>query len=413
MVTSDQVELWGAELAGLGPRVAGCFERSEPQATAVAYVRGLLADVPRKNGWQLAEQAGAATPWSTQRLLGAAHWDADGVRDVVLSYVVDRLGEPDAVLVLDETGFLKKGSRSAGVQRQYTGTAGRIDRELYLPDESWMRDASRRNDAAVPEDVGFASKSELGRRMLARALAAGAPFAWVAADAVYGQHPGLREWCEVKSLRYAMAVPSHFKVTAGGRSVQVRALLSQIPKEAWERRSCGQGSKGVRRYDWTTVEVGVHSARRGAALAAPAAGFEHLLLVRRSIADPAEIAFFLFHAPVRTALAAVVAAVGARWSVEECFETAKNECGLDQYEVRKWSAWYRHILTSARQGEVRVSRVRPVPAMKPSRVSGRYCRRLSRLRTRASSRSRAMTARLARLRLTCAHTHSTGLRSGE
>ncbi|MFD5504321.1 IS701 family transposase [Streptomyces sp. NPDC127061] len=363
-MTSDQVELWGAELAGLGPRVAGCFERSEPRATAVAYVRGLLADVPGKNGWQLAEQAGAATPWSTQRLLGAARWDADGVRDVALSYVIERLGEANAVLVLDETGFLKKGDRSAGVQRQYTGTAGRIencqvgvflgyassrgrvliDRELYLPDESWVRDAARRKDAAVPEEVGFASKPELGRRMLARALAAGAPFTWVAADAVYGQHPGLREWCEAKALRYAMAVPSHFKVMAGGRSVQVRTLLPRIPDGTWEKRSCGQGSKGVRRYDWATVEVGVrHSSRRGAALAAPAAGFEHLLLVRRSIADPAEIAFFLVHAPVRTVLAEVVAAVGARWSVEECFETAKNECGLDQYEVRKWSAWYRHI----------------------------------------------------------------------
>ncbi|MFJ8444484.1 IS701 family transposase [Kitasatospora griseola] len=233
-----------------------------------------------------------------------------------------------------------------GVFLAYASGRGRalVDRELYLPDEAWVKDADRRRVAAVPEEAGFASKPELGRRMLRRALAAGIPFGWVAADAVYGQHPGLREWLEANALRYALAVPGDFKVVAGKTSSQVRSLVPLVPARAWERRSCGRGAKGMRYYDWSTLAVGVrHSGRRGGAPAAPSAGFEHLLLVRRSVDDPAELAFFLVHAPVEATLAEMVNAVGARWAIEECFESAKNECGLDQYEVRKWPAWYRHI----------------------------------------------------------------------
>jgi SRSO17 transposase len=314
----------------------------------VAYLHGLLSRVERKNGWQLAEQVGEATPDGIQRLLNGHRWDADGVRDDLRAYVVDHLGQAGGVLVPDESGFIKKGRKSVGVQRQYSGTAGRvencqigvflayaspwgralIDRELYLPEHTWCADRERCQEAAVPEEVTFATKPELARRMIERALKAGVPFGWVAADEVYGQHPGLRGWLEGRAIRYVMGVPcsQEFDTAAGRRRAD--ALVALLPDHVWQTMSCGEGAKGPRLYDWALIDT-----------TSPA----HRLLVRRSIAKPSELAYFICHSPTNTSLSELVAVVGVRWTVEECFQAGKNEVGLDQYEVRLWHAWYRHI----------------------------------------------------------------------
>ncbi len=329
-------------------RIAGRFVRVEPRRRAAAYLRALLSRVERKNGWQLAEQVGDATPNGMQRLLNRHRWDADGLRDDLRGYVVDHLGQEDGVLVADESGFVKKGSKSVGVQRQYSGTAGRvencqigvflayasprgralIDRELYLPERTWCADRERRQEAAVPEEVIFATKPELARRMIERAGKAGVPFGWVAADEVYGQHRGLRAWLEGQAIRYVMGVPcsQQFDTPAGRRRADALAALR--PNHAWRTMSCGEGAKGPRLYDWALIDT-----------TSPA----HRLLIRRSIADPSDLAYFICHSPTDTTLSELVAVVGVRWTVEECFQAAKNEVGLDHYEVRLWHAWYRHI----------------------------------------------------------------------
>src|SRR5262245_44031508 len=283
-----------------------------------------------------------------QRLLNAYRWDADGVRDDLRGYVVDHLGHAGGVLVADETGFVKKGVRSVGVQRQYSGTAGRvencqigvfltyasprgralIDRELYLPERAWCADRERCRQAAVPDQVVFATKPKLAERMIGRALEAGVPFAWVAADEVYGQNPALRAWLEGKAISYVMAVPcsQEFSTTRG--RCRADALAALLPGQAWRRLSCGWGAKGPRLYDWALIDT-----------ASPA----HRLLVRRSLANPSQLAYFICHSQADIPLHELLAVVGVRWTVEECFQAAKNEVGLDHYQVRLWHAWYRHI----------------------------------------------------------------------
>jgi SRSO17 transposase len=283
-----------------------------------------------------------------QRLLNAYRWDPDEVRDDLRDYVVDHLGHEDAVLVADETGFVKKGAESVGVQRQYSGTAGRIencqigvfltyasprgralvDRELYLPEHRWCGDRDRCRRAAVPDEVAFATKPQLAQRMIGRALKSGVPFGWVAADEVYGQNPGLRAWLEGKAISYVMAVPcsQEFDTEAGPRRAD--ALAALLPDRAWQTLSCGQGAKGPRLYDWALIDT-----------PSPA----HRLLVRRSLTDTPELAYFICHSPARDSLPVLVAVVGVRWTVEECFQASKNEVGLDHYQVRLWHAWYRHI----------------------------------------------------------------------
>ncbi len=336
--------------------VAGEFAQAPSRLRARAYLLGLLSQTERKNGWWLADFAGDATPDGMQRLLNFYCWSADAVRDVLRDYVIAGIGDAGAVLVIDETGFLKKGRMSAGVQRQYTGTAGRIencqvgvflayaapgggraliDRELYLPQESWCADRDRCRAAGIPDDAGFATKPELGRRMLGRALAAGVPFSWFAADEVYGQNPHLRSWLEGEGISYVMAVPcSQTFATAAGK-MRADALTELVPASGWHTMSCGDGSKGPRFYDW--------------ALIGTASGSHHLL-ARRSLTPNAkgelELAFFTCHAPAGTTLAELVAVAGARWAVESCFQAAKNETGLDHYQVRQWGAWYRHITLS-------------------------------------------------------------------
>jgi SRSO17 transposase len=348
---------WAAGLAALHARIAPRFRRAEPRQRALAYLRGLLSPVARKNGWQLAEQAGEATPDGMQRLLAAADWDADAVRDDLRAYVVEQLGAPDGVCVVDETGFLKKGRKSAGVQRQYSGTAGRtencqigvflvyasprghtyLDRALYLP-KVWTDDRVRCQEAGIPDEVAFQTKPQLAQVLLQRAVDAAVPLRWVTADCVYGADPGLRQWLEQQRLAYVLAVrrDTYLAVaTASGLRYRrgVTTLAATVPADGWQRLSAGAGSKGPRWYDWALLPL---------AEAAPS-GWAQWLLVRRSLSDPTQLAYYRVCAPAATAVAAIVTVAGTRWTVEECLETGKGEVGLDEYEVRKWVSWYRHI----------------------------------------------------------------------
>lgn len=346
------------ELARLiGPR----FARSEPRRNALAYVQGLLSERERKNSWTLSEQAGQAVPDPMQRLLSTTDWDPDLVRDDLRSYVVTHLGDRDGVLIVDETGFLKKGDRSAGVARQYTGTAGRIenaqvgvfltysttrgrtflDRELYLP-KAWIEDRVRCVRAGIPEQREFQTKPELAMEMLARAIDGGVPASWVTGDAVYGQYYRLRKSLEDRGMSYVLAVPSSQRVIAKtttsilGKEYRADALIQALPATAWRTRSAGQGSKGDRRYAWARARI---NGERD-----PDA--EYWLLARRSLTDPDELAYYLCHAPKRIGLADLVRVAGARWAIEETFQTAKGQTGLDHYQVRQYTGWYRHITLS-------------------------------------------------------------------
>jgi SRSO17 transposase len=348
MAINDDGAAWSEEFAALLARLGPRFGRVEPRRRAAAYLKGLLAPVERKNGWQLAEAAGDRTPDGVQEFLSRVRWDADAVRDDLRAYVGQHLGDRGAVLVLDETGFLKKGDKSAGVQRQYSGTAGRIencqvgvflayasrygrtliDRALYLPD-SWVADAARRAAAGIPEAVAFATKPKLGLAMLERAHAAGLPFAWVTADSVYGADHTLRRWLQEQRLGYVLAVTKAQRLGLA----RVEHRVSEIPASNWQRLSAGDGAKGPRLYDWAYLPYGADAAP----------GWEKGLLIRRSIAQPDELAFYLTHAAHGTALADLVRVAGSRWAIEACFEAAKGEVGLDQYEVRSWAGWHRHV----------------------------------------------------------------------
>jgi SRSO17 transposase len=363
MATMDDGLAWSAEFVALLRRLEPRFGRVEPRRRAAAYLKGLLAPVERKNGWQLAEAAGDRTPDGVQEFLSRVRWDADAVRDDLRAYVAEHLGDPGGVLVLDETGFVKKGDKSAGVQRQYSGTAGRIencqigvflayasrygraliDRALYLPD-SWAADGARRAAAGIPEAVAFATKPKLGLAMLERAHAAGVPFAWVTADSVYGADSALRRWLQEHRLAYVLAVT---KAQRLGLS-RVEARVGE-PTTTWHRLSAGEGAKGPRLYDWAYLPYGADAAP----------GWEKGLLIRRSLAQPDELAFYLTHATDGTALADLVRVAGTRWAIEACFEAAKGEVGLDQYEVRSWAGWHRHV-TLAMLAHAYLSAVRKV-----------------------------------------------------
>lgn len=347
-MSREDAERWARGLDEVRERIGARFGRVEPRRRALAYLRGLLAPIERKNGWQLAEIAGDRTPDGVQDFLARVHWDADAVREDLRAYVVEHLGDREAVLVLDETGFLKKGEKSCGVQRQYSGTAGRIencqigvflgyasrhgqaliDRALYLP-QSWAGDALRRTAARVPERIAFATKPKLGCALLARAFAAGVPCGWVAADSVYGADYGLRRFVESHGRGYVLTVTSAQRL--GFKPVA--DWLEDVPARAWRRLSAGDGAKGPRRYDWAYVPD----------YAEAAAGWQKGLLIRRKIRKPVEFTFYLTLAPVATALAELVRVAGTRWTIESCFEAAKGEVGLDHYEVRSWIGWHRHI----------------------------------------------------------------------
>ncbi|MBT2467730.1 IS701 family transposase [Streptomyces sp. ISL-66] len=330
-------------------RIACRFRRVEPRATARAFVLGLLSGAERKNCWQLAEEAGHSRPGAMQRLLRNARWDAEEIRDDVRAYVLESLGG-DGVLIVDETGFLKKGLHSAGVQRQYTGTAGRIenaqvgvflayatargraliDRRLYLPERTWCQDGERRAGSGVPGHVEFATKPRLALRMIEAALDAGCTSSWVTGDEVYGQDPHLRSGLEARGVGYVLAVActTRVRINQDRTGVQADAVAAYLPRDAWHRQSAGAGAKGPRYYDWAWIQTGADKNR--------------CLLIRRK-PTTGELAFYLCWSPGAVALSSLVRVAGTRWCIEECFQAAKGQVGLDHYQVRHWTSWHRHI----------------------------------------------------------------------
>jgi SRSO17 transposase len=343
---------WRAHFDELTGRIAGRFARVESRRRARDLVLGLLSDVPVKNCWTLSEHVGHATPDGMQHLLRKAVWDADGVRDDLRDYIVEYLGGQDAVLVVDETGDLKKGTHTVGVQRQYTGTAGRIenaqvavyltyasstghaliDRALYLP-KGWAADLERRTAAGVPDEVEFATKPALARQMITRALDAGVPARWVAADEVYGGDPTLRGDLERRAVGYVLAVACDHRVDSLAVPLRADQIAATLPATAWQRLSAGQGSKGPRFYNWAWVSIDPDPERGG----------QRWLLIRRN-GTTGELAYFRCYAPEPVPLRELVQAAGRRWTVEESFQASKNLAGLDQHQVRHWTSWHRWTL---------------------------------------------------------------------
>src|ERR687884_1837862 len=325
---SASVLAWREELRALHARLGELFVRSEPRRQAGLYLEGLLSAVERKNGWQLAEHLGDARPWRTQRLLSHVQWDEAAARDLCRAYAVEALADQEAVLIVDETGFLKQGTKSAGVARQYSGTAGRIencqigvflayasgnghaliDRELYLP-KKWAEDPARRAAAGIPKEVGFATKPELARRMIARAIAAGVPFAWVLGDEVYGSDRRLRIDLEQQESPFVLGIRSNEKLWSmlGDRMGQHAAavLAAAVPAEEWQRLSAGPGAKGERFYDWARVRL--------VRLQRPP--WDHWLLIRRRRQKPNELAYYVVFGPADTTLATLARVAGRRWPI--------------------------------------------------------------------------------------------------
>jgi len=328
-------------------RIAGRFARVEPRRRARALVLGLLSGLRRKNCWTIAELAGDASPDGMHHLLAAARWDADAVRDDLRGYVIEHLGSADAVLVVDETGDVKKGRASAGVQRQYSGTAGRvencqvavflsyaspaghalIDRELYLP-RSWTADPARCAAAGIPATTAFATKPGLARRMIRRALDAGTPAAWVTGDEVYGADPGLRADLERRRTGYVLAVAASHQVTTAAGLCQARTIAARLPRQAWQRYSAGAGAKGHRYYDWAWLAID------------PGRPGHRWLLIRRN-RRTRELAFYRCYSPRHVPLPLLVKVAGIRWTTEENFQAGKGLTGLDEHQVRRWDSWYR------------------------------------------------------------------------
>ena len=351
-LTEQNVWGWASAFAEVERRLGPFFARAEARQQVMAYLRGLLSPIERKNSWQVAEVVGAANPYGFQHLLGRADWDADRVRDDLAAYARERLADPKGVLIVDETGFLKKGTKSVGVQRQYSGTAGRIencqigvfvgyasrqgraflDRELYLP-QDWAQDLERRGEAGVPSAVSFATKPELAQQMLARVFAAGVPAAWVSGDEIYGDDGALRRWLVAGHHPYVLAVSAHHPLWCSGTQERADHLIAALPAAAWAPLSAGTGSQGERVYDWACLQLPYESA----------SATSHWLLARRSLSDPTELAFYRVFAPADTPVPTMVRVAGMRWAIEASFEDAKGVVGLDHYEVRKWTAWYRHI----------------------------------------------------------------------
>jgi len=361
----ETVREWAAELEQMHRRIARRFVRPEPRKRALSYLKGLTGTVERKNGWQLAEAAGEATPDGIQRLLNTAEWDAEVVRDDLREYVVEHLGDDEGgVLIVDETGFLKKGTKSVGVKRQYTGTAGKtencqvgvflcyasengaafIDRALYLPKE-WVKDKERRAEAGIPEEVEFVTKPAMAREMLKRAFDAGVCPGWVSGDTIYGSDRRLRMFLEERGVPFVLGVKSDESLWTleerGPGQLRAEKIAEGVKPEDWRRLSAGAGSKGERLYEWALLELFrlqlSEEERYGG----------HWLLVRRNVEDPKELAYYVVFAPIREhQLEELVRVAGTRWRIESCFEEAKDGFGLAEYEVRKWDGWHRHVTLS-------------------------------------------------------------------
>jgi len=353
-VTAADLDVWAFEFDQVCGRFEGRWVRPEPREHFRQYLRGLLAPLERKNSWTISEFTAERRPTAIQRFINLTRWDADGLRDEIRAYVMEYFADPKAVLIADPTGFAKKGKKSAGVQRQYSGTLGRIDncqigvflayantvgdrvlidRDLYMPKDSWCADPARRAEAQVPEDLTFATRPQQVQAMIARTRAAGVPFAWLAADEEFGQNPGLRAYLENEQIAYCMAVPKTTGITTGNASTAagdpalVESLAARLGPHDWQRRACGIGAKGFRVYDWALVESGTPG---------------HQYVFRRNVTD-GELAYFHCYNPRAERLPELVRVIGSRWPIEECFEAAKQEAGLDQYQFRLYPAWYRHI----------------------------------------------------------------------
>lgn len=348
-VTEDDLKAWDAEFNNICELINPLFYRADSRAHAVRYLRGLLAPLERKNAWTMSEFTGLHEPKALQRFLNLTQWDSDKLRDIVRSYAIEHFADSRGVLIADPTGFAKKGRKSAGVQRQYSGTLGRIDncqigtflayantsgdrllidRELYIPEKSWFGEPDRCAEAGIPEDLAFRTRPQQVEAMIKRALDAGTPFAWFTADEEFGQNPGLRQFLEKNSISYVMAIPKNTMITTREDHTQtIEETARKIRSQEWQRRACGIGSKGFRVYDWVLINTGE-----------PALQY----MIRRSI-DDGELAYYICHNPRGEGLGELTRTAGMRWPVEESFEAAKNEAGMDNYQVRLYHAWYRHI----------------------------------------------------------------------
>jgi SRSO17 transposase len=348
-VTRADLDVWESELSSLFARIHPLWYRTESRQHAEQYMRGLLSQLERKNAWTISEFVGESEPKALQRFLNLSPWDVDTLLAVNRDYAMEHLADPGAILVADPTGFAKKGTKSVGVQRQYSGTLGRIDncqiatfigyvtpgrdrvlldRRLYMPEKSWMADPARRAEAGVPPQETFQTRPQQVHEMIESVRGAGVPFAWFTADEEFGQNPGLRGYLETNRIPYVMAVPKTTTcTTTTTRTIQFDELAQRLPPTAWQRRACGIGSKGHRVYDWALID---------------AADSDHRYLIRRSIND-GELAFYHCYNPNHAGFGELVHVAGARWPIEECFGSTKNEVGLDHYQVRTWDAWHRHI----------------------------------------------------------------------
>lgn len=351
-VTHADLDRWSSELNRLISRLSFLFYRTESKRHAEQYVRGLLAPIERKNGWTIAEYVGEAEPKAIQRFLNLSPWDAGELLALNRDYAMEHLASVDAIIVADPTGFAKKGTKSVGVQRQYSGTLGRVDncqiatflayvtpdrarvlldRRLYLPEGSWVARPERCAEAGVPAGTEFKTRPEQVIEMLEAQRKAGVPFAWFTADEEFGQNPALCAHLQETGTAYVMAVPKNTLCTdTAGTTATVDQFARRLPANAWQRRSCGIGAKGFRVYDWALFDS-----------TAP----DHQYMIRRSI-DDGELAFYRCHNPRRAGFGELVNVAGARWPIEECFGSSKNEVGLDNYQVRTWDAWHRHITLS-------------------------------------------------------------------
>ena len=379
---AEQVEAWASDLDLWVDRVAPVFSRPEPREIYQQMVTGLLSPLAKKNGWTLAEHAGHTHPGRMQTFLFRGAWDAAALEGNVRDLVVEEMGDPDAVLIVDDTQMIKKGDRSVGVAPQHCGATNQIENcqvavmltyasvhghafvghRLYLP-ERWASDPDRCRQAGIPKDVTFATKPEQAVQLLAEADAARMPYGWIAGDGGYGQYRVVRDWATSGSRKYVLAVPSSqplARVHGIGGQAQVKRVDDLLARATrWERRSCGHGSKGERYYDWAFFSVTLPDEP-------PADGFTHTLLIRRSVSDPTEIGYFLAHTPPVTPTTNMVAVAGIRWRIEECNEQGKDLIGLDQHQVRTWTSFHHHVVVAMSAHAFAATRRARLPRLHPS-----------------------------------------------
>jgi SRSO17 transposase len=403
VAVEQMLELWCVELRQVKADLQSLFAHPSVGASAAAFLDGVLGPERRKTGWMRAEAAGDPGPWRQQAVLGRGHWDADALRDMVRDYALETLASPGAVLVIDETGFLKQGQHSCGVGRQYTGSAGKItscqigvfaayvsdkgcafiDRQLYLP-KDWVNKPERRTAAQVPDSIGFITKPEIAAEMIARALVAGVPFNWVAADTLYGVG-ALEMQLRRAGKGYVLGAHATDRFNSWIGKPKVAGTAGEIAQElapgAWKRLLAGDGTKGARLYDWAYVELAdLEAEEYNEALTGL---WTRGLLIRRNLSD-GDLAFFSTWCPAGTPINTLVRVEGRRWAIEDAFETAKTELGLTHNETRSWHGWHRHVsLVMLAFAMLAVVRQRANTLMSPQKRSDaaklqRWCDGLSR-----------------------------------